>query len=335
MRSRRILILDDDVDYRKLVIAHLQNIFDHTDLVEYDPVDMGIPGRKFNWSDYDVLILDYDLRDDEANGLDILHANRDNPDFPVTIMLTGAGSEEVAVTALKAGVCDYFRKDKINKEQIQDAVRNALLKRQMGHERTYTMEEAQKAAKAEAMKIIAAFKSKYEGLHKTEMEKLLAEKVRLEQELKESKKIFEQLSKMMHVGDQDRNVPVRRSQEGTPGRANIRIPSDDSLRKKEWSLEPVEKAKQKQENVEADLQKVKWKIQQQNYSKKDILEDISSFRKKSDNEHFALSRSTSDKELRARTIAAESALRKQERKKEEQGLLDDISSQLDKDKFKK
>jgi len=333
MRSRRILILDDDADYRKLIIAHLDDVFDNTDLVEYDPLDMGIPGTSFNWSDYDVLILDYDLRHDEANGLDILHANRDNPDFPITIMLTGAGSEEVAVTALKAGVCDYFRKDKVKKEQLRDAVRNAFLKRRMSRERTYTMEEAHKAAKAEAMKLIAAFKSKYEGVHKSEMEKLLAEKTSLEKELKESKKIFEQLSSMMHVGEQERHIPTRRSQESTPGRANIRIPSDDSLRKKEWALEPVEKAKQQQENVEADLQKVKWKIQQQDFSKKNMLDDINSFKKQTEQEHFVLSRSTSEKSSRARSIAAESARQKQERNREEQGLLDEVSSQLDKDKF--
>ena len=330
MRKRRILVLDDDADYRNLVLAHLGGVFDNTDLVEYDPLDMGIPGKNFNWSDYDVLILDYDLRNDEANGLDILQENRNNPDFPMTIMLTGAGNEEVAVKALKAGVCDYFRKDKVKKDQLQDAVRNAFLKHQLGRERTYTMEEAQKAAKTEAIKIITAFKSRYEGLHKSEMEKLLAEKARLEEELKDSKKLFEQLGKMMHVGGQERHAPTRRSQESAPGRANIRIPSDDSLREKKWELEPVEKAKQKHENMEADLQKVKWKIQQEDHSKNNIMNDIATFRKQATQEQFELKRTTSEKESRAQSIAAETARQKQERKQSEQGMLDDISSQLGK-----
>ncbi len=57
--------------------------------------------------------------------MDILHANRKNPDFPATIMLTGAGNEEVAVRALKAGVYDYLRKQSLDKQELKASILKA------------------------------------------------------------------------------------------------------------------------------------------------------------------------------------------------------------------
>ena len=376
MRNKRILILDDDGDYRKLLLAYLGGEFKNIDLVEYDPVDMGIPGSDFEWSDYDVLLLDYDLRSDRANGLDILEENKDNPDFPATIMLTGAGSEEVAVMALKSGVSDYFRKHNLKKEQLLDSIRNIFTRQQLHKERTYTMEEAQKAAKAEAMKIIFAFRTKYDRLHKTEMDRLQAEKARLQQELKESKKIFEQLGKAMHVGDRERDReysrdrehdhrrdreydherehdhrrdreydreheyrrerehrdPAERQKTGMSSGAKIHIPGETTLNMKNWQLEPVENLKQKQENAEADLKKVNWKIQREDEQKEQFIEDISLFRRESRSKEVETAATgMSEEEKRARVRAAESAREKYSDKQKEQSMLDDISSQLKKD----
>ena len=370
MRNRRILILDDDGDYRKLLLAYLSGEFKNIELVEYDPVDMGVPGADFQWSDYDVLLLDYDLRSDRANGLDILHENKDNPGFPATIMLTGAGSEEVAVMALKSGVTDYFRKHNLKKEQLLDSIRNIFTRQQLHKERTYTMEEAQKAAKAEAMKIIFAFRTKYDRMHKTEMDRLQAEKARLEQELQDSKKIFEQLGKAMHVGDRDHDRdhdhrrdrdderdrdyghrrdrkyeheherehdrehhdPMDRRRESAASGAKIRIPGDETLNMKNWQLEPVEKLKQKQENVKSDLDKVNWKIRREGDEKAQFTDDIALFRRESRGKEVeATATEMSEEEKRARIRAAESAREKYSEKQKEQNMLDDIASQLKKD----
>ena len=58
---RRILILDDSSDYRKLLLKHLGAMFEGAEISEYDPVSQGVPGDNFDWSKYDVLILDYQL----------------------------------------------------------------------------------------------------------------------------------------------------------------------------------------------------------------------------------------------------------------------------------
>ncbi len=124
----RILILDDDADFRKLLLAYLGKLFDGVDLEEYDPVARGVPGENFDWSRYDVLILDYYLCIHNVTGLDILATNRRNEMFPATIMLTGAGNEEVAVRAIKAGVYDYLRKETLDKEQLRRSILDAFEK---------------------------------------------------------------------------------------------------------------------------------------------------------------------------------------------------------------
>jgi EAL domain-containing protein (putative c-di-GMP-specific phosphodiesterase class I)/FixJ family two-component response regulator len=123
---KRILIFDDDSDFRKLLLIRLRKMFDGVDLEEYDPIADGVPGEDFNWAGYDVLLLDYYLCIHGVTGLDILHRNRKNPDFPATIMLTGAGNEEIAVHALKSGVSDYMRKEKLDKEELRKSILKAF-----------------------------------------------------------------------------------------------------------------------------------------------------------------------------------------------------------------
>jgi CheY-like chemotaxis protein len=122
---KRILVLDDDADFRALLRSHLGRLFDGAEIQEYDPVARGVPAQDFDWSRYDVLILDYYLCIHNVTGLDILQANRKNRFFPAAIMLTGAGSEEIAVRAVKAGVYDYLRKEKLDKEQLKKSILNA------------------------------------------------------------------------------------------------------------------------------------------------------------------------------------------------------------------
>ena len=132
---KRLLILDDDADFRKLVMIYLKKMFEGVELVEYDPVAQGAPSEDFDWSKYDVLLLDYYLCIHGVTGLDILQANRKNKFFPATIMLTGAGNEEVAVRAIKAGVYEYLRKEKLDKQELRNSILDAFEKHKTERER--------------------------------------------------------------------------------------------------------------------------------------------------------------------------------------------------------
>jgi DNA-binding response OmpR family regulator len=69
---------------------------------------------------FDVIILDYNMP--EMSGIDLLHwMQKEKINTPV-IMLTAAGSESIAVEAMRLGVYDYFRKDQIDINRLPIAV---------------------------------------------------------------------------------------------------------------------------------------------------------------------------------------------------------------------
>lgn len=125
---KRILILDDSSDYRKLLLKHLGTMFKNVEIVEYDPVTQGPPGEDFDWSGFDVLILDYQLNLPGITGLDIFQKNKKTPSFPATIMLTGAGTEELALKVLDYGIYNYLDKKKLGKEALKNSIIDAFNK---------------------------------------------------------------------------------------------------------------------------------------------------------------------------------------------------------------
>lgn len=125
---KRILIFEDDRDYRNLLKTYIGKYLPGVELHEYDPVTKGAPPEDYDWSQYDVLILDYYLCIYGLTGLDLLQKYRKKPGFPATIMLTGAGNEEVAARALNFGVYDYLRKERLSKEQLIDSINTAFNK---------------------------------------------------------------------------------------------------------------------------------------------------------------------------------------------------------------
>jgi signal transduction histidine kinase len=58
---------------------------------------------------FDIVVLDYDLPG--MNGLDFFKKVRRQQNLPPFVMLTGAGSERIAVKSLQAGIHDYVVKD--------------------------------------------------------------------------------------------------------------------------------------------------------------------------------------------------------------------------------
>jgi len=125
---KKILILDDSSDYRKLLLKHLGTMFKDIQIVEYDPIAQGPPGDNFDWSGFDVLILDYQLNLPGVTGLDIFQKNKKKPSFPATIMLTGAGTEELALKVLDYGIYNYLDKKKLGKETLKNSIIDAFNK---------------------------------------------------------------------------------------------------------------------------------------------------------------------------------------------------------------
>lgn len=117
--KKRVLVVDDDPDMRILVAALVETIWSDVKVLEFDPLDEESTPI-FDWSLYDLLILDYQLGN--GSGLDWLKHFSKVPEFPPTILITGVGSEDVAVKALKLGADDYVRKGEGFRERLVGAI---------------------------------------------------------------------------------------------------------------------------------------------------------------------------------------------------------------------
>jgi len=93
----------------------------------------------------DLIFLDYLLG--VETGLEVFHEMRKGGCNLPVIMLTGHGSEEVAVEAMKAGVSDYLVKGRITPDRLRLVISNAVQK----FERQQKIEEQRKALRPDLL----------------------------------------------------------------------------------------------------------------------------------------------------------------------------------------
>jgi signal transduction histidine kinase len=126
---RKILILDDNDIDRETCRRHLaRSLTHHYRFFEHNAIDGAL--ELVQETNPDCILLDYHLHD--GNGVEFLQqlAEIGGPRaFPV-VMLTGTGSETIAVTVMKAGAQDYLVKDRLNPEVLQRTVEGAIYKAQ-------------------------------------------------------------------------------------------------------------------------------------------------------------------------------------------------------------
>ncbi len=122
---KNILIIDDSADYRSLLTSFFSASCKDASISEYDPIKSGKPSDDFNWSDFDLLILDYDLGNGE-NGLEWLREFKTSGSFPATIVLTAKDDEELVVKAQKFGAQGFLRKVGLKKSKLLEAIDSAL-----------------------------------------------------------------------------------------------------------------------------------------------------------------------------------------------------------------
>jgi signal transduction histidine kinase/FixJ family two-component response regulator len=118
-RRIRLLVVDDSLDHRALIARRLEAA--------------GMQVRTASSAEealeqveqVDLVLLDYRLPG--VDGLDLLRVIHDRPRAPSVIMVTGAGSTEVAVDAMRAGAINYVPKDHGYVEALPEVVERAWL----------------------------------------------------------------------------------------------------------------------------------------------------------------------------------------------------------------
>jgi len=121
---KHIVVIDDDEDYRNLIVRKLQRFFPETSFDEFDPRKDDMPDENYCWDDVDLIILDYDFGLDYT-GLDWF--KRFKPEeMPATILMTAHGSEEIASKSIKIGVDDYIVKGRMNDDKLMEIINECV-----------------------------------------------------------------------------------------------------------------------------------------------------------------------------------------------------------------
>ena len=122
MAPVRVLIIDDSEDDREVYRRMLSRASTSYELVEAASGDEGV--RLYRERLPDCILLDYSLPG--RNGVAVLEEIRRSHPFAAAVMLTGQGSETVAVDVMKAGAQDYFTKDSVSRDALERAIANAV-----------------------------------------------------------------------------------------------------------------------------------------------------------------------------------------------------------------
>lgn len=111
----RILLIDDDEDFVTAVASQLKEQFNYDTFVVQNARKATHTLESMS-KGVDVILVDYEMP--EMNGLEFLRWMKGNNNQTPVVMLTAAGSELVAVEAMKLGAYDYVRKEQLDLKHL-------------------------------------------------------------------------------------------------------------------------------------------------------------------------------------------------------------------------
>ena len=151
-----VLLIEDNADTARLITRALHEAVESFEVTSVQSSRAGLEHLARHGAD--CVLLDYRLPD--AEGLESLrHIRQRHPDVPV-VLITGAGSEEVAVEAMKLGATDYVVKHGKYLLAVPVVVREALGRREL--ERTAARyRSALRSTKREVVRLREELRDRY------------------------------------------------------------------------------------------------------------------------------------------------------------------------------
>ena len=129
LMKQNILIVDDEPDIRDVISVILNDEGYNTNCVS----NAQEAQAKINIEIPSLIILDIWMRDSTMDGLSLLNWIKDsNPEIPV-LMISGHGTVEIAVNAIKAGAYDFIEKPFKSEKllfMVSRALENSELKKE-------------------------------------------------------------------------------------------------------------------------------------------------------------------------------------------------------------
>ena len=121
-KAYTILIVDDEEADRELYKVFLEDSEENYSFYESETAEEAI--NSFKEIQPDCILLDYMLPDE--NGLSVLEKLAAHNSVLPVVMLTGQGSETLAVDIMKKGAQDYLPKKMLTSETLQKVVKGAI-----------------------------------------------------------------------------------------------------------------------------------------------------------------------------------------------------------------
>jgi len=120
----RLLLIDDDAEYRKILRYHLDVEWPHAMVVDHQPSSTGRGPRDIPLDGFDAVLLGHPLADEQ--GFTWLDGFAERDDCPPVLVFADPSDEWLAVDALKAGAANYFPKRKLQHRRLVAALREAV-----------------------------------------------------------------------------------------------------------------------------------------------------------------------------------------------------------------
>lgn len=111
----RILLVDDDESFVSVLAGQLRDDYGFATTAVYSG-DEAVAKLEKDHARFDIVLLDYMMPG--MTGIQVLQWMHEQKDNTPVVMLTGAGSEQVAVEAMKLGAYDYVRKELIEIQHL-------------------------------------------------------------------------------------------------------------------------------------------------------------------------------------------------------------------------
>ncbi len=115
----RVIIISDSRDYMASVRRMLANLVSDVEVSEYDPDQSGRPGADFDWSAYDLLIIE-DLLAGSESGLAWLAVFSIGARLPATILVAAQADDFVAGKVAEMSRTEYVLRDALDEARLRD-----------------------------------------------------------------------------------------------------------------------------------------------------------------------------------------------------------------------
>lgn len=127
--NKRIIAIDCVAQHRRVLRHFMKKTFPDIELVEYTPETHGKPPNNFQWSDYDLLVIDNRL--DAQDGYEWVEEFQGYPGFPPWIVLSSQDEENASrdvIKGIKMGAVDFLFKKGMSARQLHEAIYGILVK---------------------------------------------------------------------------------------------------------------------------------------------------------------------------------------------------------------